>query len=970
MTNSILLISQLVLILQPSLILGLQDLGNDLTTTFQKFSGYSIQGTNLDVVQTGSVEKCKRICDATTECMGFNINENSVCSFKKQSKMISLVGTSDAYVSSKWDNPTYLAYKNMQFENANLDTKTDFNVGQCYDSCVANSNCQGFSLTGSNCYLKSGPLRLQPGDSSQTAYTLLRSNVNAFSKYSDYWIYGHSIQAFDNLQIADCVSRCVANANCIGFEYGEDSRLCELKSTFMSTIPANNMKQKVYLLNVALKTPERADRKYKCYNQVDSAYNDLLTIEGSITESECYSRCDMTYNCIATMFYDNGGSNNQCILKSYVFGMASAPSQTAKLCVVVGSSPPPRVYDYKKDTKYTNLKELGIYGGPYDECPLACDRTPSCVAFRLRYDWGIDCYLQGFVNGSTWSTASETGSHTFVVNNTRSSPSGSRIFIESPGFYYNGNDISSQSAGNTLVCQTACESAIECVLFEYNSGNRTCKLKSDISNVPTRHSNTQLKSYLTLDRRAPQSFTGEMPATKTLYRGDKLRSLNGKFVFQIEHDGKVSTSAYSVRVNLWPEIANSIGILADGRMKVDSPTQGALVLGTARTCTSGTWKLQITDIMEVKTVCSTNANTVGYSSTITSADFPFTAFKSITGYDVESFPFNANAGQNVKIFYLDSGVNIAYDPSLSLLTATGVNKFTVGTSYANVLTNDYDVWYHGTPLLMMAKSNIFGQAQAATVVSIKITEGEERFFSEKSLVRGIAYAVQDGTTNSKIINFSGAFKEGNSNVVNCAIQWAFNAGVSVIAAAGNDNKVVGKDTNPYQFIVGSYNPVTSGKSGTWSDSNFGDQIDIWAPNNIVSNDKIGTSYATGYVSAVLASAQSKYSSLAKNPNYAFKFLFDTANITAVDGRDNKAIKSIRAGVRSLSTSKITGGYTGSFSNYFDASKATDFCRTLGYTSPNWPALIERASANVFGAIVSGASRSGPTCQSTVGQQCG
>jgi hypothetical protein len=266
-----------------------------------------------------------------------------------------------------------------------------------------------------------------------------------------------------------------------------------------------------------------------------------------------------------------------------------------------------------------------------------------------------------------------------------------------------------------------------------------------------------------------------------------------------------------------------------------------------------------------------------------------------------------------------------------------------------------DLYRHGTSLVVMAKSDMSGLAQASTAVSLKITDWETRYFTEKSFVEAIEYAFNDPvvSTITKIINFSGAFEGGNSNVANCAIQWAFYRGIAVIAAAGNKNTLINA-INPYLLTVGSFGKPVNGLGSVWSQSNFGPEIDIWAPNEFISPFRVGTSIGTGFVSSAAAIAVSLYpAQLRSKPELIFNYLKSNAdnNLVAISDKTTKTLHKRALSIKSFATATP--------STATSPEPTNNYCGHLNLgldkKTPNWTALKNAASNTKIGQIVTQSS---------------
>jgi len=218
------------------------------------------------------------------------------------------------------------------------------------------------------------------------------------------------------------------------------------------------------------------------------------------------------------------------------------------------------------------------------------------------------------------------------------------------------------------------------------------------------------------------------------------------------------------------------------------------------------------------------------------------------------WPLTEGAGVTVAV--VDSGVD--YSPQLAgkvqainLLTGTGYGDCVGhGTGVAGIIAASD----------MQAQGNPFeGVAPDAKILSIKVNNQEQG--SSATLAQGITDAALEG---AQVINVS--ITTGNSPGLRAAVVGALRKGVVIVAAGGNDEQQTGHGP----FYPASYPGVLSvgavaqdGSLAPFSDLHS--HVAVTAPGvNVTSTTPggyeayNGTSFATAYVSGVVALVRSRY----------------------------------------------------------------------------------------------------------------
>lgn len=229
--------------------------------------------------------------------------------------------------------------------------------------------------------------------------------------------------------------------------------------------------------------------------------------------------------------------------------------------------------------------------------------------------------------------------------------------------------------------------------------------------------------------------------------------------------------------------------------------------------------------------------------------------------------------QPVKVALIDSGVNYSSD-----IDVVERKNFIPGHEEISILYED--VSGHGTNIagVIAAKDNeegITGVNPNVELYSAKVLDaGNSAPISR--VVEGIEWAIEKGVN---IINISFT-TDTNSQELYDVIKKAYDAGILIVAAAGNDGYVAYPAAYPEVIAVGSIN--SEGEISAFSPS--GATVELVAPGELITSTDVfntmstnsGTSYAAPYVTAIASLLWEK--DLACSSNFIRCVLDSSANL--------------------------------------------------------------------------------------------
>ncbi|MCD7723772.1 MAG: S8 family serine peptidase [Clostridiales bacterium] len=137
------------------------------------------------------------------------------------------------------------------------------------------------------------------------------------------------------------------------------------------------------------------------------------------------------------------------------------------------------------------------------------------------------------------------------------------------------------------------------------------------------------------------------------------------------------------------------------------------------------------------------------------------------------------SGKDIKIAIIDSGVDINHNDIKDSIEKN-IKVSQLDESFG-------DDTSHGTAVAAIISGNckndngILGVATDSKIISIDVTDTSDGTVEEKNLIEGIATAIDEEVD---IINISMGIKEGSAELYEI-IKTAYNAGIIIVAAAGN-----------------------------------------------------------------------------------------------------------------------------------------------------------------------------------------
>jgi len=227
-----------------------------------------------------------------------------------------------------------------------------------------------------------------------------------------------------------------------------------------------------------------------------------------------------------------------------------------------------------------------------------------------------------------------------------------------------------------------------------------------------------------------------------------------------------------------------------------------------------------------------------------------------------TYTFNSKAGQGIDVYVVDTGVLASHEEFGGRASMV----------YATPGLNDTDDNGHGSHVSGTVGGATFGVAKEVNILGVKVIAADGTG-STSDIIAGLDFIVQNAQSSGNPSVISMSIGGSKTTALDDAAVAAINAGIHVVAAAGNDSEDASNDSPasaPGVIAVGSMNIFDTVSTF----SNFGPSVAIFAPGEEVISCGIqsntatavlsGTSQAAPHVAGLIALLLSEDSSITPN----------------------------------------------------------------------------------------------------------
>ncbi|KAF4975083.1 hypothetical protein FZEAL_8084 [Fusarium zealandicum] len=210
-----------------------------------------------------------------------------------------------------------------------------------------------------------------------------------------------------------------------------------------------------------------------------------------------------------------------------------------------------------------------------------------------------------------------------------------------------------------------------------------------------------------------------------------------------------------------------------------------------------------------------------------------------TNPDDKTYVFDDSAGEGIVAYVVDTGIKTSHTEF--------EGRAVFGGNFINDVDDDENG--HGSHVAGTIAGATFGVAKKATLVAVKVLDATGGG-SNSGVLRGMQFVVDDAEKRGKkgkaVMNMSlgGDFSEA----INRAIEALFKAGIVPVVAAGNENRntaLTSPGSAPNAITVGAIDGTNDQRAPF---SNFGSDVDVYAPGVQVLSVGIDSDTATASLS--------------------------------------------------------------------------------------------------------------------------
>ncbi|KAI8901541.1 glycoside hydrolase superfamily [Globomyces pollinis-pini] len=439
------------------------------------FDDQNIMGHDVKLELADSANHCQKYCLSRDDCNAYSyIASDRKCWLKNDVDYIPETNPAVGVKSgvkcgtkkcTKWG---YNFWDNNNIMGHDLYTVQADDVPLCQTHCRNDDRCNGYSLSGTTCYLKTG-VEAFPAVNDGPG---MRSGVMCGSNTCTQWgwrffdnqnIEGHDLSVKESNDRNLCQKYCLDDDKCNAYSWIQGDNKCYLKTGVMSEPITNDSGVSYSAVRCGTKRCNSDGWNYFDFQNIMG--KDLKTIANVGHRNSCQGHCRETDGC-------NGYTwiNGVCYLKKdvdyYPYTNPSGVAYSARFC----GSP---TCDFKTENNLGNMKSVESK----EKCEEKCRSVESCT----HWTWTSDgtCYLKyGLVSNSDKKGAGP-GTRCGIIEEKANRIQWHDSYWTHGCRLDGGSELENTYARNPENCISQCLNKQSCTHFNWFLGNeeRRCILK-------------------------------------------------------------------------------------------------------------------------------------------------------------------------------------------------------------------------------------------------------------------------------------------------------------------------------------------------------------------------------------------------------------------------------------------------------------------------------------------------------------
>ncbi|KAF4438429.1 alkaline protease (oryzin) [Fusarium acutatum] len=186
----------------------------------------------------------------------------------------------------------------------------------------------------------------------------------------------------------------------------------------------------------------------------------------------------------------------------------------------------------------------------------------------------------------------------------------------------------------------------------------------------------------------------------------------------------------------------------------------------------------------------------------------------------DTYVFDDSAGEGITAYVVDTGIKVDHSEF--------EGRATFGANFINNVDDDENG--HGSHVAGTIGGATFGVAKKVDLVAVKVLDASGGG-SNSGVLQGMQFVIDDAKKKNRVgkavmnMSLGGDF----SQAINRAIEALFNAGIVPVVAAGNENRetsLTSPGSAANAITVGAIDATTDERADF---SNFGPEVDVYAP---------------------------------------------------------------------------------------------------------------------------------------------